>query len=118
MGAAAAVRRAECLLISLDTCRADRLGCYGYSHDTTPSIDALATESTLFTNALVSAPMTIPSHSTMLTGTNPPYHGIHDNLNQRLPDSNVTLAEILRPHGFTTGGIISTFVLDSKFGLD
>ena len=106
------------VLISLDTCRADHLGCYGYDGKTTPHIDALAEQSVLLTNALAAAPMTLPSHSTMLTGTNPPYHGVHDNLNHRLPESNETLAEILRDHGFVTGGIISTFVLDSRFGLD
>ena len=106
------------VLISLDTCRADHLSCYGYDGNTTPHIDALAGQSILFTNALAAVPMTLPSHSTMMTGTNPPYHGVHDNLNHRLPDANETLAEILQKNGFVTGGIISTFVLDSKFGLD
>ena len=106
------------VLISLDTCRADHLGCYGYDENTTPHIDALAEQSILFTDTLAAVPMTLPSHSTMLTGTNPPYHGVHDNLNHRLPESNETLAEILQKNGFVTGGIISTFVLDSKFGLD
>ena len=106
------------LLISIDTCRADRLGCYGYPYDTTPHIDALAEQSILFTDALAAVPMTLPSHSTMLTGTNPPYHGVHDNLNHRLSESNETLAEILQKNGFVTGGIISTFVLDAQFGLD
>ena len=106
------------LLISLDTCRADRLSCYGYQNETTPHIDALAEESTLFTNALAAVPMTLPSHCTMLTGTNPPYHGVHDNLNHLLSKSNETLAEILQRNGFVTGAIVSTFVLDSQFGMD
>ena len=106
------------LLISIDTCRADRLGCYGYPHNTTPHIDALAEQSILFTDTVAAVPMTLPSHTTILTGTNPPYHGIHDNYGNRLADSNVTLAEILRDNGFTTGAIVSTFVMDSKFGMD
>ena len=79
------------LLISIDTCRADRLGCYGYWRNTTPRIDAMADRGILFENAISPAPMTLPSHSSMLTGTNPPYHDIHDNLNYQLSPSNVTL---------------------------
>ena len=106
------------VLISIDTCRADRLSCYGYERGTTPHIDAVAGGATLFENVLSPVPMTLPAHATMLTGTNPPYHGSHDNLRYRLAPSNVTLAESLRPHGFRTGAIVSTFVLDAQFGLD
>ena len=106
------------ILISLDTCRADRLACYGYPRPTTPHLDDLASQSTLFTDVLAPVPMTLPSHCTMLTGTNPPYHGVHDNLNNRLTDSNVTLAEILGKYGFVTGAVVSAFVLNSQFGLD
>ena len=106
------------LLISIDTCRADYLSCYGYSRRTTPNIDELAQESILFENVITPIPLTLPAHSSMLIGTTPPYHGTHDNLGYRLGDSNITLAEILKEAGFTTGAIISTFVLDSQFGLD
>ena len=54
----------------------------------------------------------------MMTGTIPPYHGIHDNLDYQLDQSNVTLAEMLKENGFKTGAIVSTFVLDSQFGLN
>ncbi len=106
------------LLISIDTCRADRLSCYGYNRRTTPNIDAIAEEGVLFENAVSTIPLTLPAHSSMLTGTIPPYHGVHDNLGYQLGDDNVTLAEILKDNGFTTCGIVSSFVLDSRFGID
>ncbi len=104
------------ILISIDTCRADRLSCYDFIRRTTPNIDAIAKESILFKNALSPIPLTLPAHSSMLTGTYPPYHQVHDNLNYQLGESNVTIAEILRAHGYTTGAVISTFVLDRRFG--
>ena len=106
------------LLISIDTCRADYLSCYGYRRQTTPNIDKFAEESILFTNVISPVPLTLPAHCSMLTGSIPPYHGIHDNFDYRLDESNVTLAKILKEAGFTTGAIISAFVLDSQFGLD
>ena len=106
------------VLISIDTCRADYLSCYGYSRRTTPNIDKFAQDSILFTNAISPVPMTLPAHCSMLAGTIPPYHGIHDNFDYRLDEANVTLAEVLKENGFTTGAIISAFVLDSQFGLD
>ncbi|UCF42983.1 MAG: sulfatase, partial [Planctomycetota bacterium] len=106
------------VLISIDTCRADYLSCYGYPRSTTPNIDRLARQSVLFTNVITPIPTTLPAHCSMLTGTIPPYHGVHYNVGYRLGQSNVTLAEILRPMGFTTAAFISAFVLDSDFGLD
>ena len=106
------------LLISIDTCRADYLSCYGYPLETTPNIDAIADESMLFENAISPIPLTLPAHCSMLTGTIPPHHGIHDNLNYSLDQSNVTLAEILSERGYTTAAFISAFVLESQFGLD
>ena len=106
------------ILISIDTCRADYLSCYGYKSKTTPNIDALAAEGVLFENAISPVPQTLPAHSSMFTGTIPPYHGVHDNEGYRLDESNVTLAEILTDAGFTTGAAISAFPLDSKFGID
>ena len=105
------------VLISMDTTRADYLSCYGYQHKTTPNIDAVAAEAVRFEQAIAPIPLTLPSHSTMLTGTIPPYHGIHDNLNYMLADSNLTLAEMLKAAGYTTGGIISSYVLEDSFGL-
>jgi len=106
------------LLISIDTCRSDYLSCYGYPRKTTPHIDALAEEGVLFENVITPVPITLPAHASMLTGTTPLYHGIHDNLGYRLGNSQTTLAEILRKRGYKTGAIISSFVLDSQSGLD
>ena len=106
------------VLISIDTCRADYLSCYGDDRQTTPNIDAVAGEGVLFENALAPVPMTLPSHSTMLTGTNPHYHGAHDNSEYRLGEFNVTLAEILKENGFTTGAVIGATVLAEKSGLN
>ena len=106
------------VLISIDTLRADHLSCYGYSRRTSPNIDALASEAILFNHAVSPAPITLPSHSSMLTGTTPPYHKVRDNNTYRLADSNITLAEILKENGFATAAFIGAFVLDSQFGLD
>jgi arylsulfatase A-like enzyme/Flp pilus assembly protein TadD len=106
------------LLISIDTCRADYLSCYGYHRPTTPNIDNLSEQSVLFKNVVSAAPITLPSHSSMLTGTIPAYHGVHNNNDYKLAESNVTLAEILKKRGFATGAVISAYVLDSQFGLD
>ena len=106
------------ILISIDTCRADYLSCYGYPLKTTPNIDTVAAEAVRFEHAIAPNPLTLPSHSTMMTGTIPPHHGIHDNLNYTLNQSNVTLAEILKRAGFRTGAVISASVLKDEFGLD
>ena len=104
-------------MISIDTCRADRLSCYGNIRPTTPNIDALAREGTLFENVIAPIPNTLPSHSSMFTGTLPPYHGVHSNIAYRLRDANITVAEILRDHGYTTAGAVGAFVLDRQFGI-
>ena len=105
------------VLISIDTCRSDYLSCYGYPVNTTPNIDAIADEGVLFENVISPVPLTLPGHVSMLTGTIPPFHGVHDNIDSRLEQSNVTLAEVLSEKGFTTGAIVSSFVLNSLFGL-
>ena len=106
------------LLISIDTCRADYLSCYGCLRETTPNIDAVADEGVLFENVITPAPITLPAHGSMLTGTVPPYHGVHDNYDYRLGQFNVTLAEIMRQNGFQTAAIVGAFVMDSRFGLN
>jgi arylsulfatase A-like enzyme/Tfp pilus assembly protein PilF len=102
----------------MDTTRAENLSCYGVYKNATPQIDALAKEGVLFQNSYSPIPLTLPSHSTMLTGMYPPRHGIHDNLKYKLNDKNITLAEILKDNGFSTAAVISAFILDSRFGLD
>ena len=105
------------VLISLDTCRPDYLSCYGRFANTTPHIDALAREGILFANVVSPVPMTLPAHCSMLTGTVPPYHGVHGNIAYRLAERNVTIAERLHEHGYQTAAVIGAFVLDSRFGL-
>ncbi|PWB68264.1 MAG: hypothetical protein C3F15_16755, partial [Holophagae bacterium] len=106
------------VLISIDTCRADHLGCYGAQRPATPNIDGVARQATLFRNVLSPVPLTLPAHCSMLTGTIPLDHGVHDNIDGRLAADRLTLAEILRAEGFATGAVISSFVLDRRFGLD
>jgi len=72
------------ILISIDTCRADHLGCYGFERETTDHIDEIAGEGIVFKNAHTPVPLTLPAHCSMLTGTFPPYHQVHDNLGYKL----------------------------------
>lgn len=105
------------VLVTLDTTRADRLGCYGFKDVATPNIDRLASEGVLFEQATASVPLTLPSHATMLTGFNPPKHTVHDNGGFFLAEERVTLAERLKSAGFQTGAFVGAWVLDSKWGL-
>ncbi|MFH2000758.1 MAG: sulfatase-like hydrolase/transferase [Planctomycetota bacterium] len=106
------------LLITIDTLRADHLGCYGYSDAKTPVIDRLADQGTLFERAYACAPTTLPSHAGILTGLYPPSTGIRDNGLFRLPSSIVTVTEVLHDHGFTTGAVLAADPLNQRFGLD
>ena len=106
------------LLVSIDTCRADHLSCYGYKRPTTPNIDAVARDGAMFKMALTPVPLTTPAHSSMFTGTYPPTHGVHLNTYDRLADSNVTLAKILREAGYQTAAFVAAFPLDARFGLN
>ncbi|MBW8002787.1 MAG: sulfatase-like hydrolase/transferase [Planctomycetes bacterium] len=106
------------VLITMDTTRADYLSCYGFKRNTTPNIDALAREGVLFENVIAPTPMTLPTHSTIMTGTTPLTHGVRDNTEYVLSESNLTLAEVLKENGYNTAAIISAFVLDRKFGLN
>jgi len=106
------------LLVTLDTTRADHLGCYGYKAIRTPILDGLADNGVLFENAYTAAVMTYPSHASILTGLLPPAHGIRNNGSFKLRSSAETLAEVLRASGYRTGAVVGAFVLDSMFGLD
>lgn len=105
------------LLITIDTLRTDRLSCYGSVHLETPNIDALGARSVLFTRAFASTSTTLPSHANILLGTTPLYHGVHDNLNFKVRDEYLTLAERLKKEGYSTGAFVGAFPLDSRFGL-
>lgn len=106
------------LLITLDTTRADRLGCYGYAGAETPVLDALAAGGIRFEDAVTVVPVTLPSHATILTGLDPPNHGLRHNGEYRLKPDSETLAELLRGQGYDTAAFVSAFVLDARFGLD
>jgi len=106
------------LLVTLDTTRADFLGCYGRASARTENLDRLAAGGFLFENAIASNPVTQPSHATILTGTWPMLHGVRDNTLFHLPEERSTLAEILARHGYRTGAAIGGFPLVRGFGLD
>jgi arylsulfatase A-like enzyme len=110
--------RPNVLLITLDTTRADRLGCYGYTPALTPAIDGLAARGVLFERAYTPAPLTLPSHASMMTGLFPPEHGLLVNGRGRLGENVSTLAEVFRDAGYDTAAFLGSFVLHSKFGLD
>ena len=105
------------LLISIDTLRADHLGAYGYAAAQTPRLDALAAGGLRFTRAATVVPLTLPAHSSLLTGTFPAWHGVRDNGGFYLGDDQVTLAETLKEKGYRTGGFVGSFVLDRRWGI-
>lgn len=113
----ASTRPLNVLLVSIDTLRADRIGSYGYSRAQTPAIDALAARGVRFAQATTVAPLTLPAHASLLTGTFPTFHGVRDNGQFYLGDEQVTLAEVLRSHGYRTGGFVGAFVLDRRWGI-
>lgn len=107
----------DLLLVTLDTTRADRLGCYGHARARTPRLDRLAAEGVRFAQATSAAPITLPAHASIFTGLNPPTHGVRNNGNFYLADRFETLATLLRGRGFVTAAFVSTFVLDRRYGL-
>jgi arylsulfatase A-like enzyme/Flp pilus assembly protein TadD len=106
------------LLITIDTVRADHLGCYGYKLIETPHLDSLAAAGVRFANAYTPVPITLPAHSVMLTGTYPMRTGMHDFSGNRLNASQPTLATLLHAKGYATGAVLGSAVLDSRFGLN
>jgi arylsulfatase A-like enzyme/Flp pilus assembly protein TadD len=117
--APAAARRAPNLvLITLDTTRADHLGAWGYPQARTPALDALAARGTRFARCDTAAPITLPSHATILTGLFPPRHGVRDNGTFVLAPKVETLAERLAARGYDTAAVVSAVVLARRQGLD
>jgi arylsulfatase A-like enzyme/Tfp pilus assembly protein PilF len=106
------------LFFTLDTTRADHIGCYGYTRIETPNIDSLAGQGFLFKNATSQAPLTLPSHSSIFTGTYPFYNGVRDNGGFYLEPEKTTLAEVLQQSGWATSAFIGAFVLDSRWGVN
>jgi len=111
-------RRPNVLIITVDTLRADHVGSYGYAAAQTPAMDALAARGAIFTRATTVAPLTLPAHSSLMTGMFPAAHGVRDNGGFYLADDRTTLATILKRQGYRTGGFVAAFVLDRRFGLN
>lgn len=103
------------ILIDIDTLRADHLGIYGYERDTSPNLDRLARQSVRFAQAVSQAPNTPPSQMSIMTSLYYSVHGVTGN-GDRLPDERVTLAELLKQHGFATWGFADGGYLAAVFG--
>jgi arylsulfatase A-like enzyme len=108
---------ANVLIVTLDTTRPDRLSAYGFQSASMPAIDRLAREGILFQRATTVAPLTLPAHSSLLTGLYPQHHGVRDNADSPLEPAHRTLAEILRGRGFRTAAFVAASVLASDRGL-
>ena len=111
------IRNQNVLLITIDTLRADALGCYG-GPAATPVLDRLAGEGVRFEFAHAHAVTTLPSHASILTGTYPFQHGIRDNSGYRLPPASRTIATLLGQAGYATAAFVAAFPLHSRFGLN
>lgn len=111
--------RPPIILISVDTLRSDHLPVYGYAKGSTPNIDALRRDGVLYEKAWSHAPLTLPSHTSMLTGLLPTEHGVRNNIGYRFDGARFrTLAKVLRENGYRTGAAVSSYVLRSETGLD
>lgn len=109
--------RPNVLLITIDTLRADRVGCYGYKEIKTPAIDGLCRDGIVFDRAIAQVPLTWPSHVAILTGTYPFWNGVQDFTGQPLRPGVATLPEAMKRSGYATGAVVSSFVLDRSFGM-
>jgi arylsulfatase A-like enzyme len=107
----------DIILITLDTTRRDRIGCYGRQPSFTPNLDAICARGVRFDRAMAVAPVTLPAHASMMTGQYPPRHGARYNGLRTLPQDANTLAERLHTAGYDTVAFVSSFVLDRRYGL-
>ncbi len=106
------------LLLTIDTLRTDRVGAFGSTRGLTPALDRLAAAGVRFTRAYASAPLTLPSHVSIMTAVPPPVHGVRNNSLFRLGANVPTLAAVLSAKGYRTGAFVGAFVLDARFGLN
>jgi arylsulfatase A-like enzyme/predicted Zn-dependent protease len=111
-------REFNCILITVDTLRADRLACYGFTRIETPIIDGFARRGVRFEKCIAQTPLTLPSHTSLFTGTYPFFHGVRDNGGFIVPGEMKTLAEAFKDGGYATAAFVGAYVLDSKWGLD
>jgi len=105
------------VLITIDTLRADYVGSYGSKSSRTPTLDRIAADGVRFATTISPTPMTMPSHTSLMTGLDPTLHGVHSNAKFRLDDGIPTLAEQFQAHGFATAAFLSSVVLDRRYGL-
>ncbi len=105
------------LLVSIDTLRADHVGCYGDAGAATANLDAIAAAGVRFETAISPAPLTLPSHTTLLSGLEPPHHGVRQNGVHRVPADLALLAERFRAAGWATGAAVGSSVLAGKTGI-
>jgi arylsulfatase A-like enzyme/Flp pilus assembly protein TadD len=106
------------ILITVDTLRADRIAAYGCKDVETPTMDLFARRGIKFDRCIAQTPLTLPSHTSIMTGTYPTFHGVRDNGGFLVPEEMDTLAEKFKSRGFETAAFVASYVLDSKWGLD
>jgi arylsulfatase A-like enzyme/uncharacterized protein HemY len=106
------------LLITLDTTRADRIGAYGCAQVKTPVIDGFAERGLRFERCVAQTPLTLPSHTSIMTGTYPTFHGVRDNGGFIVPPQLETMAEVFHGAGYHTAAFVAAYVLDSRWGLN
>jgi arylsulfatase A-like enzyme/Flp pilus assembly protein TadD len=116
--ASGALESANVLLVTIDTLRVDRVGAYGSDRGLTPALDRLARNGLRFDRAYAHVPLTLPSHTTLMTGRYPPHNGVRDNGTFHLSDAPPTLAAALKGVGYRTAAFVGAFVLDARFGLN
>jgi arylsulfatase A-like enzyme len=114
---ASAADKPPVILISIDTLRADHLSAYGYTKIRTPNIDSLGDKGTIYLRIDAQVPLTLPSHTSLLTSTYPFANRVQANA-ENLPPGAVTLASVLRASGYRTGAFIGSIILDKRYGLD
>jgi tetratricopeptide (TPR) repeat protein len=112
-----ALQNPNILLITIDTIRPDHLSCYG-GKNSTPNLDEIAKNGILFENAFSQVPLTFPSHTSILSGFFPTKHGIHNNGLETFANPESLITHELKKHEYQTGAVVSSFVLERKFGLN
>ncbi len=105
------------ILITIDTLRADHVGCYGSPNVKTPTLDSLARDGVVFERAISQVPLTWPSHAVILTGTYPFQNGAQDFTRPSLDPQFRSVAQAFQKAGYATGAVVSSFVLDRSLGL-
>ena len=114
----AAAGEGPIIIISIDTLRADRLPIYGYAGTRTPNIDRLAGDGVVFENAYSHSPLTLPAHTSLLSGTLPFEHGVRDNIGFTVKPGQRFLQHALRDRGYATAGFVSAYVLRQQTGIN